>query len=543
MADVTINDFDSLVSLSGGEKIQAGNGTLAKTYTTPADLKSFVSSNPVLTGSIRTTRRSITSNHLTSNDYYIGVTQLTSDVTVTVSSADILSGYSLIVKDESGSAGRYKIIITGEGSETIDGASQVEIPVKYGSIMLFSDKANLFTIPVNNSNATDRINRLIAETAKDVFSLDDLPAPVGGVITITQDIFLMAPITLVDTVIALNSQVDIFGSNTNATITFTGTTGGFRCRYTGQTKCVISRIAIFNLSGGHLIDFEDSVTTTSSTQVSLTFNFCAIVVAGNLGLFKNGTLYFNTVLCFNISSPLTFESNATFSCQQVQFLGTNSGVTFVEAQNTDSLARAIFSGVLFDTLTNDFALEIVNPSGAISASGLTISRQNSLFTAISSKEDHPNIYINAPANIVTSTNEAFLTFNDNTTETVSPTVETLVAGTWVERVAKRFTTTTAGRVTYIGNEDKTFTVLISFDASRIGSGGAPTFSFYLYKGNGGVPSYIGYGKQKSSGKETFNLTINAKVELQNNDFLELYVLNETNTNNILMENISFSISD
>lgn len=82
----------------------------------------------------------------TTNDDLIGVTDTSALRTITVSTADIVDGYQLVVNDESGLAGTNNITIATQGSELIDGAATATISTNYGSIWLYSDGTNLFTI-------------------------------------------------------------------------------------------------------------------------------------------------------------------------------------------------------------------------------------------------------------------------------------------------------------------------------------------------------------------------------------------------------------
>ncbi len=80
----------------------------------------------------------------TDNDIIIGVT--TTPVTITLSTTDTVVGRTIIVKDESGTAGSSNITIDTEGSENIDGsATGISIVANFGSVRLYSDGSNWFT--------------------------------------------------------------------------------------------------------------------------------------------------------------------------------------------------------------------------------------------------------------------------------------------------------------------------------------------------------------------------------------------------------------
>lgn len=89
-------------------------------------------------------------NLLTSGQDVIGVTDTSAARTITISTANITNvamiGKTITIKDESGGAGTFNILIDTEGSETIDGLTDVSIEVDFGSIILYSNGFNLFIV-------------------------------------------------------------------------------------------------------------------------------------------------------------------------------------------------------------------------------------------------------------------------------------------------------------------------------------------------------------------------------------------------------------
>jgi len=67
-----------------------------------------------------------------------------------IASADIATGFAnpwrFTVKDESGGANANNITIVTGGAETIDGASSIAITENYGSVTLYADGFNLFSV-------------------------------------------------------------------------------------------------------------------------------------------------------------------------------------------------------------------------------------------------------------------------------------------------------------------------------------------------------------------------------------------------------------
>lgn len=77
----------------------------------------------------------------------IGVTDPENAGDVVISNAQIaIGGSTYIIKDESGAANSTdKITITGEGGQTIDDETEIEIMTGYGVVRLYSDENNLFS--------------------------------------------------------------------------------------------------------------------------------------------------------------------------------------------------------------------------------------------------------------------------------------------------------------------------------------------------------------------------------------------------------------
>jgi hypothetical protein len=98
-------------------------------------------------GNFIANRTATTGDASSSNQMIIGVTDTSTVRTITLSTADAIDGKMIIVKDESGNANftSRRIRIVTEGSETIDGWSEINIRVRYGAVRLYSDGTNWFS--------------------------------------------------------------------------------------------------------------------------------------------------------------------------------------------------------------------------------------------------------------------------------------------------------------------------------------------------------------------------------------------------------------
>jgi hypothetical protein len=79
------------------------------------------------------------------SDYLVAYTSLTASRTVTLPSAAGLANRTIIIKDESGSAATYNIIVNVLAGGTIDGASAKAVNTNYGTLEVYSNGSQWFT--------------------------------------------------------------------------------------------------------------------------------------------------------------------------------------------------------------------------------------------------------------------------------------------------------------------------------------------------------------------------------------------------------------
>jgi len=130
--------------------------------------------------------------------------------------------------------------------------------------------------------------------------------------------------------------------------------------------------------------------------------------------------------------------------------------------------------------------------------------------------------------------DAMLSLNSNATETVISVVNTpvKVAGTWVvERVAL-FSGDTSGRVTSLSERGVTSPIDITATISAA-SGSNKDITIYLAL-NGSIISNSGETNKVSAG-DPKNTTVFWQAVLQENDYLEVWVENNTDTQNLVAE--------
>lgn len=79
------------------------------------------------------------------SDYTIGVTNTAAARTITTPATGATTGQIWIIKDESGGAAAFPIIVAA-GTGTIDGAASVTIPTNYGAMTVYFNGTNYFVV-------------------------------------------------------------------------------------------------------------------------------------------------------------------------------------------------------------------------------------------------------------------------------------------------------------------------------------------------------------------------------------------------------------
>ena len=138
--------------------------------------------------------------------------------------------------------------------------------------------------------------------------------------------------------------------------------------------------------------------------------------------------------------------------------------------------------------------------------------------------------------------DALLNFKGNSTVTVITSSSSdgsnavLVAGTWIEARASQFTTTAAGRATYNGEKDLTVPIDI---IATLDTPTADTVALYLAL-NGTPITATGITQLLEAGDRGTVSTM-WQLQLQPNDFLEVFVENQTDGTDITVIDIIFRV--
>jgi hypothetical protein len=148
--------------------------------------------------------------------------------------------------------------------------------------------------------------------------------------------------------------------------------------------------------------------------------------------------------------------------------------------------------------------------------------------------------------ILNSTSGTVMTLLGNTTSTAlgggdpNPNVINTGGGA-VQQAGVRYTVSAAGRATYTGSKQAYVSIHASLSFTKQG-GGTDDYTFYIYK-NGSLLN--GSGTDIVSGGATANgqLTMVYGTLMNQNDYIEIYVENVTNTNNMLVKDFQIVIRE
>jgi hypothetical protein len=136
--------------------------------------------------------------------------------------------------------------------------------------------------------------------------------------------------------------------------------------------------------------------------------------------------------------------------------------------------------------------------------------------------------------------DALLSFNGNATETVISASNTpvIVNATWTVVSTSHFTGTTGGRATYNGVKDLPSPIDVSVGLISSG-GGAIDVTVYLAK-NGSVITNSAASISISGSNQAY-VSVPWQESITTSDYYEIYVENNTNTTNIIVESAKLRI--
>ncbi|PHS61642.1 MAG: hypothetical protein COB12_11935 [Flavobacterium sp.] len=385
-----------------------------------------------------------------------------------------------------------------------------------------------------NSNLTELFDVVASIGIVFVNEEADFPVQDGTTITLETQIqyIITAPITTAKSFTVQNAAVLTSSSTLGPLLTYTGTGAMFNII---DASFVIRLMQLDhpNAQGYNFVD------TSGGTFVFLSDN------VRHLTGTKYGT--------FNDAQTVLIQVGAAFSMAQgIEFLGTNMLINSIDKLfigSTSTSFKAIDLGSSVSQTTEFRDVTSNAPSGAFGISGLINSGNipigrlaminNCEFGGgMTSLENITNEDVryrfrdNTP--IPDTIEDALLSFNGSSTETTISTqdVPVIVNATWTCIRESFFACTTGGRITFLGERDVTLPIDVHVGLISAG-GGSINVTVYLAK-NGSVITASATSIAISGSNQAL-VGIPWQDTMTEDDFYEIFVENNSNTTNIIVE--------
>lgn len=401
---------------------------------------------------------------------------------------------------------------------------------------------------LQNLNITDEfrvkgVELSAFQTQVIISEASDLPTPVAGEILLAANTTYLIDgiVTITDTIVPASRSSIAAHQNLGNELNFTGTGSMFKGRNAGLSASNVT----FRCANGTLHDWLDTTPVHDSI-----IQFTNVIVAE----------------CKNIGLTTDVKQIRYFACvfQDIKTTGhTFAGdIEQIFAIDTDYVNNSATPVYDLGTVTSDliwqidYQVELVNAggswySGAASSANVNSGGLGQLLIGLNKGPGTDLVGITTSdvrwnfrdINRIPDTQpDALLGFKGNATVTVIAASSTdgtnavLVAGTWVEERASQFTTTAAGRVTYNGEKDLTVPIDIIATLDTVT---ADTVALYLAL-NGTAITATGITQLLEAGDRGTVSTM-WQLQLQPNDFLEVFVENQTDATDITVIDIIFRV--
>lgn len=375
-----------------------------------------------------------------------------------------------------------------------------------------------------------------------VNSLDDLPDPVANVYTLADDtVYIIgASLDFGTARIEMGENTTIRGQSlltvsltSFTTGTFINRSGGGGAGFSG-CSIVCPNATVFGYSGtaagGDVFLIRDFVVV--SCQAIAEIDSPVLFSAANFVIISttvNGFTLQGAGNTVNVDSCVVNDFRGTF------FDLGSSVYTFLDAENLNIISNDA-SNIIIDGLANSAnvaaggqgSLRASSISGDISSSG------NILSSDI--RWDFSDINL-----LPDSIDQCYLAMPTNATVTaLTQNVPAKIAGTFTVVKESRFTGSTDGTMTYIGTQPISVTVNFTCTFQKSGSG-TQSFILYLYKNGVADPNI--QARFASDNSRDPNISFTGIVDLVENDFLELFIENTDNSNDITAFAVNFVVQD
>lgn len=369
----------------------------------------------------------------------------------------------------------------------------------------------------------------------------DLPTPSGGIITLTADAELNGTVDIGTDKINTNGW-KLFGLNKHDDIlVYTGTEAAINVT---NNDIELYGFTV-NANNGSVLAIDNS--TSYNTRIFDVY----MEDCNSLGTIKGGydvrltnvfAKFFNDGLTLDgIMIHLFIGGLSHFDSERYSGTGSVDILTFDSTFNSADTLHII---------TNHFHTRNTGDNIFNKVSGASFGKANVIgnaFTLFAGSNSFSNIDPNTDSEWIVKSNSGIDDYNsfgsmfmeDNTTVTTITTQNTWykVAGTTSAGTLCRFSHT-IGRLTYDAPETERRAVVVSLSCERSGGIGTTDYEFSIFYNGVKIPN-VKIFKESSAVSDT--VTLQASGNITQNGYVEIYVRNIQNTNNILVSNMQVTI--
>lgn len=400
-------------------------------------------------------------------------------------------------------------------------------PVTASSATLGVDASG--NVVVANSSSNVRSNYVLVKSAS------DFPAAVGGVIT------LVAGTTYeINGTITLTNKIDpngcyIIGVNgLTDKLVYTPASGEL---FTGAHGATIKLLTLTAASAGAKLFNIDA----ASANLNFIVQNCYILGCNNIGLIKGfgGTVYFETVAYFYNTNGITYENNTNLVLSKQLWDKTNANIyeklvgTFniIQINGGDRTMQAVNSPVAIDVsgvtslVTGELKMVLFNGTGTNVNGTFSNKWEVECFGLTTEKDDvaSGNLYISTTA----------------TTVIASANTPVKASGTTTAVNLFRVTSPSNNRLTYAGTKTRRFQVTGALTATM-----ASVFGTYFTVSVAKNGVILTESKQKvriANTSDQVSVVLSCTVSLATNDYIEVWVENNTDGTDIVLQNLNLAI--
>lgn len=400
--------------------------------------------------------------------------------------------------------------------------------------------ANSFALIADGAGSASFLALVGANTVV-VRQLSDLPTAAAGKI-----ILAAATTYLFGSNINIGTDFLDFGAGTGisalsaftATITYTGTSPMLQ----GADVNVTIKDLTLNAANADLFSWVDTGGGGNSIVI---VSDLLVLACKTVGTFNDiNTLVIDGATVMNCTDGLVFLGNSQTGLRLESFSMLSTDTGYIGIDFTGSTMQTVFMaglilaggtgsiGIKGDAGSVNITANFIANVGGVQFQGVTTP-----LSGITVDDFRWNFQGNGA--VPDTMPDSLITLNSNATATViSVGVPTLVEGAWVEERTSQFTTTAAGRVTYIGERALTGPMLISMTIDPASGTNKSVRAFVALNGtaiaSSGMAINIGSGDPKQ-------LTIPWQLTLSTNDFLEVFIENETDSVNLTVIDATFMV--